>query len=127
MLNISRNKNYQAKKGLSADRDCLRPKSRPIKQSTNNSTDYRLPNPLLERVELSNLRIIFAFKKLLCMGHINLWVMGFSIEKKLRTKFRSVESSLFHSIIIYGTKEFLKMVCLILKRGILPVLLEADL
>ena len=61
------------------------------------------------------------------MGHINLWVMVFSIEKKLRTKFRSVESSLFHSIIIYGTKEFLKMVRLILKRGILPVLLEADL
>ena len=49
----------------------------------------------------------------------------FSLKTELLLEFLKLRSKLFHSIIAHGKKEFLKKLCFVLIRGILPLVLAA--
>ena len=64
---------------------------------------------------------LWQLKRLLADGLINFRILFLKILKLL--EFLMLWSSLFHSIIVDGKKEFFKKVCLVLKKGILCIFL----
>ena len=64
---------------------------------------------------------LWHIKRLSADGLINFRIFSLKILKLL--EFLMLWSSLFHSVIVEGKKEFLKNVCLVLKRGVLCIFL----
>ena len=64
---------------------------------------------------------LWQLKRLLADGLINFRILFLKILKLL--EFLMLWSSLFHSIIVDGKKQFFKKVCLVLKKGILYIFL----
>ena len=64
---------------------------------------------------------LWQLKRLLADSLINFRILFLKILKLL--EFLMLQSSLFHSIIVHGKKEFFKKVCLVLKKGILCIYL----